>query len=152
MPAVVTKNSSAAMKRPPEGLFSIVASCREGHFSSHLQRASSTLPRTSSTFSRTLSTSSPIRSLICLRSSAPDWGVKSIVRADPIIKPPTSDTMTIPVFFIVIGVYLIQPFELQSPRQIVTFGNMIPDPCTTVAFTGTPMFSICCSRYLTTAS
>lgn len=44
--------------------------------------------------------------------------------------------MTIPVFFIAVGVYLIQPFELQSPRQIVTFGNMIPDPCTTVAFTG----------------
>jgi len=40
------------------------------------------------------------------------------------------------VFFIAVGVYLIQPFELQSPRQIVTFGNMIPDPCTTVAFTG----------------
>lgn len=44
--------------------------------------------------------------------------------------------MTIPVFFIAVGVYLIQPFELQSPRQIVTFGSMIPDPCTTVAFTG----------------
>ena len=101
MPAVVAKNSSAAMKRPPEGLFSIVASCREGHFSSHLQRASSISLSTLPSLSFTLSISSSIESLIFWRSSGPDWGVKSIVRAEPMIMPPTSDTMAIPVFFIV---------------------------------------------------